>query len=69
MSAGHVRRSCDPDILPRERMINKRTYTASEIRKTVDLFRKSPDILQEQLSGMEMIAGLCVIEKFLAAQR
>ena len=40
-------------------MINKRTYTAMDIREMVEVLRHSPDISREKLSGMEMIADLC----------
>jgi hypothetical protein len=39
--------------------MTKRTFTASDIREFVEIFRNSPDVTPEKFSGMEFIANLC----------
>ncbi len=39
--------------------MNKRSYTAADIRGLVEIFRNAPDVSAEKFAGMEFIANLC----------
>lgn len=39
--------------------MNKRTFTAANIREMIEIFRNAPEVSAEKFSGMEFVASLC----------